>query len=254
MGLIGLCLEHQEILSSHQCAISPEDYALIAPKIESLKSIARLENRAIAVYDIHRRRFILKEDRHLELLGYGPEIDIDDIKRYHDLVSPNDLEFLYDSEIATYRYIKDQAIERKKDFKLIYDYRVRAKDGTYARFLHQLAVLELDAKGNSWLVIVLSDLLSRHAPDGRPRRLLVDIKTNKAVLFNAESGIKDHLVTDREREVLALIAQGLDSGDIARRLYISVNTVNNHRRHILEKTSTANIPEALSYLKLIGLI
>ena len=42
-------------------------------------------------------------------------------------------------------------------------------------------------------------------------------------------------LTDREMEVLKLVAQGLNNRDIAKRLLISENTVKNHIRNILEK-------------------
>src|SRR6187551_2674034 len=42
-------------------------------------------------------------------------------------------------------------------------------------------------------------------------------------------------LTDRELEVLKLVAQGLNNREIAKRLFISENTVKNHVRNILEK-------------------
>lgn len=64
----------------------------------------------------------------------------------------------------------------------------------------------------------------------------------------------DKLLTDRETEVLKLFSQGLDSHDIAERLFISVNTVNNHRQKILSKTRTENTTQALLYAKKVGII
>ena len=46
-------------------------------------------------------------------------------------------------------------------------------------------------------------------------------------------------LSDREREVAALIAQGLKNREIAARLFISVATVKDHVHHILDKTGLA---------------
>ncbi|MGH8902065.1 MAG: response regulator [Egibacteraceae bacterium] len=54
-------------------------------------------------------------------------------------------------------------------------------------------------------------------------------------------------LTDREMEVLTLVAQGLNNRDIAKQLYISENTVKNHVRNILEKLHLHSRMEAVVY-------
>jgi DNA-binding NarL/FixJ family response regulator len=52
------------------------------------------------------------------------------------------------------------------------------------------------------------------------------------------------LLTDREREVLSLIAQGVDNAGIASRLHISQNTVKNHVSSVLGKLEVENRTQA----------
>ena len=54
-------------------------------------------------------------------------------------------------------------------------------------------------------------------------------------------------LTDRELEVLNLVARGLNNREIARDLYISENTVKNHVRNILEKLQLHSRMEAVMY-------
>ncbi len=54
-------------------------------------------------------------------------------------------------------------------------------------------------------------------------------------------------LTQREVEVLGLMAIGKTDRAIAEELIISINTVGNHVRSILNKTGTANRTEAASY-------
>jgi DNA-binding NarL/FixJ family response regulator len=54
-------------------------------------------------------------------------------------------------------------------------------------------------------------------------------------------------LTDREMEVLKLVAKGLANRDIARQLFISENTVKNHVRNILEKLQLHSRMEAVVY-------
>jgi len=54
-------------------------------------------------------------------------------------------------------------------------------------------------------------------------------------------------LTDRELEVLKLVAQGMSNREIAEELYISENTVKNHVRNILEKLHLHSRMEAVVY-------
>jgi DNA-binding NarL/FixJ family response regulator len=54
-------------------------------------------------------------------------------------------------------------------------------------------------------------------------------------------------LTDREMEVLKLVAKGLNNRDIAKQLFISENTVKNHIRNILDKLQLHSRMEAVVY-------
>jgi DNA-binding NarL/FixJ family response regulator len=86
-------------------------------------------------------------------------------------------------------------------------------------------------------IMVSSDLLARllnrlHHQDERP----------------------PHDLTLREREILELIAEGLTNGAIAKRLFISVNTVRNHVQSVLAKLEAHSKLEALSVAIREGMI
>ena len=69
--------------------------------------------------------------------------------------------------------------------------------------------------------------------------------------MNAASGreIDDNLnlLTERELQVLRLIADGNTNKAIARLLTVSVNTIETHRKHIMDKLDLHNTAEMVRF-------
>jgi len=63
----------------------------------------------------------------------------------------------------------------------------------------------------------------------------------------AEEKVQVPKLTDRELQVLKLVAQGLSNREVAGQLFISENTVKNHVRNILEKLHLHSRMEAVVY-------
>jgi two-component system response regulator NreC len=68
-----------------------------------------------------------------------------------------------------------------------------------------------------------------------------------------EEGARLAKLTDREKEVMALVAQGFTSEEIAERLHRSVHTIHSHRVHIIEKLGLHSRAELMRYAVLLGL-
>jgi DNA-binding NarL/FixJ family response regulator len=60
-------------------------------------------------------------------------------------------------------------------------------------------------------------------------------------------------LTAREREILALVAEGLRNAEIAQRLFVSPRTVDNHVSAILRKLGAASRGEAVRNAARLGL-
>ncbi len=61
-------------------------------------------------------------------------------------------------------------------------------------------------------------------------------------------------LSERERQVLTLVAEGRTSQQIADQLYLSINTVQTHRAHIMEKLKLQNRAELIRYALRKGFI
>lgn len=255
MNLSQLKEQYNSIKDSLQCLVNDSNYVQFESHIQMLKTMAEIENRSIAIYDLHQKRFLVKQDANIALLGYdSDESDHNNIEKYHEKVHPDDIGFLYETEIMAHDFFHSIPAQERKNYKLIYDFRVKSKSGMYLRFMHQLLVFECDSEQKSWLLLILTDVIEENATEKRPRRYMMDIRTKQISLFNDSIVKRKHLFTKREREILYLLAQGLESDAIADKLFISINTVNNHRQNILSKTGAANTTQVLIFAKRIAMI
>jgi len=84
------------------------------------------------------------------------------------------------------------------------------------------------------------------------KNLQIEVSLQAGAAISAGSRPTD--LTDREREVLSLLAQGLNTSDIARSLAITSSTVRNHIRNILQKLQVHSRLEAVVYAFEYGLV
>jgi two-component system response regulator NreC len=75
-------------------------------------------------------------------------------------------------------------------------------------------------------------------------RLVVD---DFRILRTATAISASTRLTEREREVLQLVAEGHDTKAIAAQLYLSVKTVSTHREHLMDKLQLYSVAELTKY-------
>lgn len=247
--------EFHALFGNNSCDVDEEDYRKFESKKQLLEKIAEVENSALSVFDLNKLHYILACSKFDKTLGYKVHYNYKiDPDFFYNSMHPEDFPFVLDTIIKAFQFFQDLPPAEKSKYKLIVDYRLKNDRGLYMRFLQQIVVLELDKNGNIWLILKLFDLISTKDDNEPSRRKLINIKTGKLFLFNDNIEDSIHMLTKREIEILGLISQGLDSKNISDRLFISVNTVNNHRQNILSKTKSGNISQALIYAKRIGIL
>lgn len=208
-------------------------------------------------------------------------VEYDNVFKYH-YISPNFSTFfgydsnIIDSHLIGEEYIKsrihpddlleitiiqkrlmelwyDQAIEKRLDFKHIYEFRILNSDEKYVRVVYQSHVIEMDEKYNPYLILGIIDLSPNQSPVESLKFRAIDIKKGDIVPSNVDIKPKTSL-SKREIEILRMVYEGMLSKEISDKLSISIHTVNGHRQRILEKLGVDNIVEAINYARKLRLI
>jgi len=231
------------------------DYSILNYHIRLLEHLSMVENSSMTIYDTFQKRYVFVRSRFRELIDYDEKAAAEQgYAFFFRLMHPDDIAFVLDTTIKALEHITGLPPEERKDYKTVFEFRLRDRDGKYIRFIQQVVNLELDLAGNMWLILILMDVNPNQQGGKQMLRSTVNMKTGRVIPFTEEKEEKQSQLTKREIEILGLIAKGMASKEIADQLFLSVNTVNNHRQNIIEKMDVSNTSEALTYAMRIGII
>ena len=83
---------------------------------------------------------------------------------------------------------------------------------------------------------------------------IIEQLTTKKKVKKITSSIEDMPLTDREIEVLQLISQEYSNPEIAEKLFISIRTVDTHKRNLLDKIGVKNTAGLVKFALKKGLV
>lgn len=159
-----------------------------------------------------------------------------------DLIHPDDLDFVLEAEKAAIDKMATIGLQHQLNLKFSYCFRMRVADSSYHLFRHQSIPLAKDEEGKLTTTLhIHTDI--QHITRENSRIVLVQgvgERTDCCQIDLSRRGLDAPkiVLTKREREVLALLAQGLSDRQIGKQLFISDHTVRVHRRNLLRKTGS----------------
>jgi len=191
------------------------------------------------------------------VLGFDPETVT--FKDIINQIHPDDIKFISLAEKAVINYLYN-VIGRDKlmKYKASYCLRIKTADGNYQLFQHQSILLSTDEKGNFGKALnVLTNISHLTSVNNYKVTLLGMFGETNFVEFdilpnNHPTSLS--YFTKRETEIIHLMTQGLKNLQIAEKLFISLNTVKNHRKNILQKASVKSSSELIAKCLNQGLI
>jgi len=177
-----------------------------------------------------------------------------------ELIHPDDQTFVRQAETAIQDYYQ-QYISRKNIgyYKASYCLRMKTLSGNYNLIQHQSVVLSVDDSGNCIQAFNILTNISNISLSNNYKVTLLDLRGNNSYI-ELDIFAQKHLIslmpvfTKREIEIIRLMSHGLTSPEIAKRLFISLHTVKNHRKNILHKSQIHTSSELVARCLHQGLI
>lgn len=180
------------------------------------------------------------------ILGY----DIKDLQKLHILsfirkIHPSDTQPYLLLLRKIKECLKDQRESNSDALKLLLDFRIKHAKGKYVRLLLQTEVYKhrTSKKGEVW--IGLASDISFLKMDGNLSFSCLNDRYHKKFKSDFNKNKTSGFFSDREREVLKLLAKGYNSRRIQETLHISQHTVRTHRRNMRKKCNVENTTQLI---------
>lgn len=235
------------------------DYGRLEAHKPVLRQLAELSNSAVSVFDMYAGEHAFASYNFGQLLGYDNARIADEGNSYFDeRVHPDDFWVMLGMGVQMLEFFYATPPAEWADYKMVNEYRVLGREDRYVRIIEQHQLLEVDPLGNLWLSMSMIDLSPRQDGDRGVEGTILNRRTGKSVSLESLAAVDRSgdraTLSDREREILALIQRGHLSKEISDLLSISVHTVNTHRQRILQKLDVDNSMEAVQLAKRLGLL
>ena len=132
-----------------------------------------------------------------------------------------------------------------------------AKKGTIRLLIQQYFIEPDNKKAPLRVISTIQDVTHFMKGDSYWFRIIYGDQHQYAYVYHSNQkkvSIQNDIISNREMEILQLIAQGKDTDNIAEILFISRNTVNNHRQNMIDKFSVKDTTALVELARICHII
>jgi DNA-binding CsgD family transcriptional regulator len=230
------------------------DYSIVAKHQQVLQLLSEVSNSGTSIFDMAKREIVFYSSNYGELLGYQ-KADYEKIGQgfFADKIHQDDQLNSSMNGVTVLKLFNSFSSDEKLNHKLVNEFRMLNAEKKYVRLIEQHQVLELDKKGQIWLLVSFVDISPDQEENNGLKSQLLNFRTGKVIPLEYAQRAQFEL-SARELEILKLVRDGFLSKEISDKLSISIHTVNTHRQRVLEKIGANNSFEAIMFASKYGLL
>jgi hypothetical protein len=222
------------------------------PLILSLEEMMKNNNQFFLVFDMIRMKMNFTSQRSIQMLGIQPE----DISPYHfkEATHPDDLKRNELGIAKLFKTAHELFVEKKGEMLISTNFRFRNITGNYSNQLVQCYLFYVPGVHNAVYMLNINTDIEWCKKLRNGYHYYVGNDLSYFRYPDEELLLTGNIFSDREFEVLRLIHSGLNSEQIAEKLFLSKYTIDTHRRNMLVKTGKDHISSLIYDLESQGLL
>jgi DNA-binding CsgD family transcriptional regulator len=223
-----------------------------APLILELEEMMESRNQFFYIADLIQVKVLYASKRCKEMIG----------------IEPSELTFYHLFEATHPQDMRRNSLGRAKVLKMAHDlfvagkgykivstnFRVKNEAGSYAELLMQLYLFYSIVPYKSAYLLKIHTNIDKFSKIKHGYHYYLGNDLSYFRYPDEKLLQTGNIFSDREFEIIRLVESGLSSEQIADKLFLSLHTVNTHRRNILKKTGKAHISELIYDLTERGLL
>jgi len=222
------------------------------PFIANMEEELKMNNQFFFIGDLIQLKIKLTSSGSKEILGVEP--DQFDPGTFYTLTHPDDLTRHNLARTKLFNLGQQMFITHKERYIISSNFRIMNASGNYSDLLIQCYLFYSEIPYKTVFILQVCTDISyfKHIKYGYHYYIGNDLSFFR---YPDEKLLKTgNVFSKREFELIKLLAKGKNSQQIADELFLSVHTVNTHRRNIIKKTNKDNTHELLMDLKERGVI
>jgi DNA-binding CsgD family transcriptional regulator len=166
---------------------------------------------------------------------------------------PEDVPFVMAYVMKFDQYLQQMDVTERSDARASIYARINTSDGNTKWFCIQYPGSYYDEQGRLvYILAVCSDISHIKKDSNPPFMSILDTRMGEQKIFlchnpgeepRSQPGLPN--LSNREREIISLLAQGKSSKQISSMLFVSKSTVDNHRQRLLKKLGASSTAEII---------
>jgi len=222
------------------------------PLVLALEEMMKSNNQFLSVFDMLRMKTEFVSQGCIQMLGINPE----DLTSYHfkEATHPDDLKRHELGLVKMFKIAHELFVAKKGEMFISTNFRIRNSTGNYSNQLIQCYFFYSTVPDNTVYLININTDIDWCKKIKKGYHFYVGNDLSYFRYPDEELLMTGNVFTNREFEIIRMIKEGLESEQIAKKLFLSKHTVNKHRKNILDKTGKAHIAELIYDLQERGLL
>ena len=218
--------------------INPND-----PLMLELEGMMQKNNQFFFIADLIQMKILLTSKRSTEMIGIEPDI----VTPYHffDATHSEDIERHSLGRAKLFKLGQEFFIARKGNALLSTNLKILSVDGKYKNLLFQCYLFYSETSIKTVYVLQIHTNVDWYKKLKNWQHYYIGNDLSYFKYPNEKLLHIGNIYTKREFEIIHLIEQGLNTEQIAEKLFVSQNTVNAHRGNILKKSGKKNLSELI---------